>query len=303
MSEKQSTSVMLRNPNYQKRFEEMMGKEKAQKFISSVLQVVNNNKLLTKADPKTVINAAATAAAMDLPINQNLGFAYIVPYKGAAQFQMGYKGFIQLAQRSRQYKTIGALTVYESQFVSWDPFSETLDIDMTKPEEGEIVGFAAHFSLVSGFRKVVYWPIEKIKAHATKFSQSYSRGSGPWKDHFDAMGQKTVIKDMLGKYGPMTMEDPMHMAITADQSVQHDEGDFIYPDNEGETDEEKQLRIQTSSVMSHIDKCETQDDIYMLVNDPHVKALLDADETLAASLKKKEAELEDGSQDQSQKEK
>ena len=105
---------MLEMPAYKNKFSEMLGK-KAAGFMSSIIAVANNNKLLAKAEPSTVIGAAAQAAMLDLPINQSLGFAYIVPYKGAAQFQLGYKGYIQLAQRSGQYVDIGAKTVYEGE--------------------------------------------------------------------------------------------------------------------------------------------------------------------------------------------
>ena len=138
------------NPNVSKRFEEIIGdKTRSVQFISSVMQIASNNAYLKNADPLTIYNAALLAATLDLPINQNLGFAYIVPYGKAAQFQLGYKGLIQLAQRSGQYKSINVTEVYENQFKSFNALTEELDCDFSILGEGKVVGFAAYFKLLN----------------------------------------------------------------------------------------------------------------------------------------------------------
>lgn len=208
------------------RFEKLLG-EKAPGFISGVLQIVNNNKLLSSADPKTVLNAAATAATLDLPINQSLGRAWIVPYKGAAQFQIGYKGFVELAQRTGQYKAMNAIAVYENQLDSFNSLTEELIGDFSRVPEGNVVGYAAYFSLVNGFQKTVYWPVEKVQAHAKRFSKAVN--SGPWKTDFDAMAKKTVLKHTLSSWGPLSIE--MQTAMVADQAVEHKSGEYDYDDN------------------------------------------------------------------------
>ncbi len=147
--------------------------KKAQGFISSVLQVINGNKLLNKVDPNSVVNAAATAASLDLPINPNLGFAWIVPYKGKAQFQIGWKGFVQLALRTGQYKRINSIEVYENQFKSFNRLTEELTADFDIVGEGEIVGYAAYFMLTNGMEKMTYWSKEEVINHAKKYSKAY----------------------------------------------------------------------------------------------------------------------------------
>jgi recombination protein RecT len=231
--------TMIKGDSIQKRFNELLGK-KSQGFISSLLNIVNNNKLLKTADPKTVLTAAVTAASLDLPINPNLGFAWIVPYKKQAQFQMGWKGFVQLAQRTGQYKRINVVEVYENQFKSFDALSEELDCDFTIEGEGAVKGYAAMFELVNGFKKLEFWSKDKVIKHAKKYSQTYGKQyngrlvHSPWNDEtqFDAMAKKTVLKNTLSKWGIMSIE--MQTAQMVDQSIQVEEDQFSYPDNESE---------------------------------------------------------------------
>jgi len=178
-----------------------------------------------------------TAAAMDLSIDPNLGFAHIVPYNSrdgkTAQFQMGYKGFIQLGLRTGQYGAMNDFAVNKEAFVSFNPVTGDLVLDSDKLDEsGDIVGYGFYFRLVNGFEKTVYWPKEKIENHAKRFSKSYAKGYGPWTEMFDAMARKTVIKLTLGKYGILSTE--MQMAVTRDQAVISDDGEneMVYADNE-----------------------------------------------------------------------
>lgn len=196
------------------KFQEMLGK-RAPQFITSVLQIATSNKLLESADPLSIYNSAAIAATLDLPLNNNLGYAWIVPYAGKAQFQMGYKGFVQLAQRTGQYLRINVVAVYTNQFKSWNALTEELEADFSIEGEGAVVGYCAYFRLVNGFEKVVYWSIEKVKAHGKKYSKSF--GNGPWKDEFDKMAMKTVLKATLSAWGILSIE--MQTAIKVDQAV------------------------------------------------------------------------------------
>lgn len=227
--------TMFGRKSVQQRFEEMLGK-KAPGFISSVLQIVSNNKLLSSADPNTVLTAAATAATLDLPVNPNLGFSWIVPYKGQAAFQMGWRGYVQLALRTGQYKNINAIKVYENQFKNFNVLTEELDADFSVDGEGKVVGYAAYFSLVNGFEKLSYWSEKKVRAHAKKYSQAYSSKYSPWSDpeQFHAMAMKTVLKNTLSKWGIMSIE--LQTAVIADQSVQREEGNYQYPDNDNTID-------------------------------------------------------------------
>jgi uncharacterized protein yqaK len=218
---------MLEMPAYKNKFNEMLGK-KAAGFMSSIIAVANNNKLLAKAEPSTVIGAAAQAAMLDLPINQSLGFAYIVPYKGSAQFQLGYKGYIQLAQRSGQYVDIGAKTVFEGEL---EYENRLLDKFKFGERTGDkVIGYLAYFRLTNGFEKMLFMELDEMIAHAKKYSKSYSGGTEKWGlAEFDVMAEKTVLKRLLSKYGPLSIESiQMSQALSNDGGVisMNKDGDF-----------------------------------------------------------------------------
>lgn len=219
---------MLESPAYKKKFEEMLGK-KAAGFMSSIIAVTNNNNYLMKADPATVIGAAAQAAMLDLPINQSLGFAYIVPYKGAAQFQLGYKGYIQLAQRSGQYVDIGAKTVYEGEL---EYENRLLDKFKFGDRTGDkVIGYLAYFRLTNGFEKMLFMTLDEMQAHAKKYSQSYKGGTDKWGlADFDVMAEKTVLKRLLSKFGPLSIE-----SVQMSQALSND-GGVISMNKDGEFD-------------------------------------------------------------------
>lgn len=238
MSEKQiAVKRYFANDDIKKKFEDLLGK-KTQGFITSCLQIVSSSSGLQNAEPQSIMNAAMMAAVLDLPIQQSLGFAYIVPYKGQAQFQIGWKGLVQLAQRTGQYEKINVIEVYKNQFKSYNELTEELEADFSIFGEGDIVGYCAYFKLLNGFTKVSYWRREKVEVHAKKYSQAYKSTSGvsPWKDpiQFHEMAKKTVLKNTISKYGPMSIE--LQKAVVMDQGViqdvEHEE--VTYPDNEKE---------------------------------------------------------------------
>ena len=227
--EAKTVKGMLETPAFKKKFEEMLGK-KAAGFISSIIAVTNSSNYLMKADPATVIGAAAQAAMLDLPINQSLGFAYIVPYKGAAQFQLGYKGYIQLAQRTNKYIDIGSATVYEGEL-------ETKNRLLGQFEFGErvsdkVIGYLAYFKLKNGFEKYLFMTIDEAQKHAQKYAQNYKGGTDKWGvADFNVMAEKTILKRLLSKFGPLSIED-VHMA----QAVSND-GAVIRMNENGELDD------------------------------------------------------------------
>lgn len=253
---------MLDRDDIQKRFKEILG-TKAAGFISSIINVVNGNTNLSMADPTSVVMSAAVAAALDLPIDPNLGFAYIIPYqqsksvewtddqgqlqqrwetKQVAQFQMGYKGFIQLAMRTGQYEKINCIEVHANQLLSANPLTEEYTFDWTQ-EGGEIVGYVAYFKLISGFSKMVYWNIGKLNAHAKKHSKSFGKKTSPWTTNYSEMCQKTLLKHILSKFGPLSIE--MQKAVITDQAViKNMDGDQVeYADS---TDISNQKSISTT---------------------------------------------------------
>lgn len=236
-----SIKAYVSDVKIRQKFEEVLGK-KTQGFLASVMQVANQPQL-KGAVPATVINAAMMAATLDLPINNNLGFAYIVPYKRKfkdaqgkwsesleAQFQMGYKGFIQLAQRSGQFARIAATPVFEGQLISANPLLG-YEFDWTIPNQGEAIGYVAFFKLLNGFTAELYMSTADVKKHAGKYSQSFKYGSGVWKDNFESMALKTVTKLLLSKQAPLSIE--MQTAQLADQAIVRDveTNDFDYIDH------------------------------------------------------------------------
>ena len=226
-----SIQQYVRDDNVQKRITELL-KNRAPQFTTSLVTAINENAKLAECAPQSVVTAALNAASMDLPINQNLGFAYLIPYnnKGGSvcQFQMGYKGFIQLAQRSGYYKTINETEVREGELKGIDRLSGDVEFEWIEDDKvrnkSKIIGYVAYIRLLSGFEKSLYWSVEECEAHAKKFSKSYKFGSGIWKDDFDSMAKKTVLKQLLNKYGPLNTQ--LQEAIIKDQSV-----DGEYMDN------------------------------------------------------------------------
>lgn len=254
----------LKTDSVKNKIQEIVGKN-PEVFASSIVQIVGSNKLLAKSDPRTVLNACITATALDLPINQNLGFAWIVPYKGKAQFQMGWKGFVQLALRTQQYEKINVIDVFENQFEKHNSLTEELEADFSIEGSGKVVGYACFFRLKNGFTKLTYWSRQKVTKHAKKYSQSFGKSFSPWsdKDQFDAMARKTVLKNTLSKWGIMSIQ--MQDAVTFDQSVQFEQGTPEYLDNKtedveivSETEESRRINefIEKATTISELESLE-----------------------------------------------
>jgi len=237
------------------KFNELMGNRSAQ-FITSVLSVVNNNNYLKNASPESVFSSALMAATLDLPVNPNLGFAYIIPYGQQAQFQVGYKGLIQLALRSGQFKTISVTPVYEGQIKQQNPLTG-FEFDWSNKQSDKVVGYASYFSLINGFEKTMYMTVDEIQAHGKRFSKTY--GNGVWKTDFDAMAQKTCLKLLLSKYAPLSIE--MQKAVIADQSIIRDAEtmDVEYIDAGQDVSEAKALASQNASARIEKLKASTND--------------------------------------------
>lgn len=257
------------------KFQELLGK-RAPAFVTSVLQIVASNNLLSKVeDPSSIYQAAAVAATLDLPLNNNLGFAYIVPYntkqtdgsfKQVAQFQMGYKGFIQLAQRSGQFKTISAAKIYEGQLIEENPLTGFV-FDFRAKKSELIIGYAAYFELLNGFQKTFFMTTKELKDHGLKYSKTYSNPKTQkmslWENDFDAMGIKTVLKLLLSKYAPLSIE--MQHAVTVDQSVINSDGSITYVDNE-----EVPMDKEAERILLMIQDATTVEDLLKIKE--HVKA-------------------------------
>lgn len=220
-------------PAVQAKMRELVDKNAAS-FGTSIMQIVNSNAMLLDAEPMSIFNAACMAATLNLPVNNNLGFAYIVPYRNKgrveAQFQLGYKGFIQLAQRSGQFKRINTCPVYDTD-AEEDVYQRLTSLIPRKPS-GQIIGYIAYFQLLNGYEANLTMTMEELEAHAKRYSQTYKRGFGVWADNFEAMAKKTVIKLLLSQQAPLSIE--MQKAVLSDQSVIKDvtAEQFDYIDNQ-----------------------------------------------------------------------
>lgn len=220
-----SVSSITQKPAVAKRFSDILGKKSAG-FISSLVSL-SKTKALAVADPNTVVASALIAASLDLPIVPTLGFAAIVPFYDSktkqtlAQFQIMTKGLIQLAQRSGQYKTINVAAVYEGDIKGYNRFTGEIEFDTSHVPDAskEPIGYVAYMQLTNGFEKYLYMTADELKAHGLRYSQTFKKGFGLWKDNFDAMAKKTVLKLLLSKYGPLSVDMQMQLAMQADQAA------------------------------------------------------------------------------------
>lgn len=221
----------LNTESVKNKFFEMLGKKSAG-FITSITTVVQNNSLLQAADVNSIILAAAQAASLDLPINQNLGFSAIIPFndrktgKCVAQFQIMRDGWVDLCLRSGLFEYIVNEPVYEGELIERNRFTDTYVFDETKRTSDKIVGYMAAFKLNNQYKKTVFWTVEECKKHGLKYSQTFKKDFGLWKDNFDAMCLKTVLKHLLKKYAPKSIET-IAKAIESDQASF--EGDINNP--------------------------------------------------------------------------
>ncbi len=179
--------------------------DQAPLFMASIIDLYGSDSSLQKCDPALLVQECLKAATLKLPISKSLGFAYIVPYKGKPQFQIGYRGLVQLAIRSGQYKHLNADAVFEGEEVEYDRLTGEVTITGT-PVLDTAVGYFAFMELTNGFRKSIYWTREQVEAHAERYSRSYGNKNSAWSTDFDAMARKTVLKALLTKYGLLSIE-------------------------------------------------------------------------------------------------
>lgn len=228
----ETLASILAAVNVKKRFEEILG-EKAASFTSSILSLYNASQQLKEADPGSILQAAVIAATLDLPINLNLGRAFIIPYGKKAQFQLGFKGFVELAIRTGQYRTINATEVYKDEIASWNPLTGILEATeqstwkmREKADRRNIAGYMAYFKLLTGFEKTFFMTHEQLMAHGERYSKSFKNGL--WTTDPHVMELKTVIKLLLSKWGILSIQ--MQKAIEVDQAVVETTGEISYED-------------------------------------------------------------------------
>jgi recombination protein RecT len=225
-------SVAIRSDAYQNLINSTLGDaQTAKKFVADISSVVSQNNALKRCDAGSIVSAGLTAQSLGLPLSPTLGFCYVVPYGNLAQFQVGWKGLVQLAIRTNLYKKIGVRPVHKGEALGLDEFGdEVVKFDHAFDQE-EVVGYFAYFELTSGFKKTLYWTVDQCKAHAKRYSKSYGNGSATdnWSNMFDTMAQKTVLKQLISKFGILSVE--IIKAIESDQAVVNSDGTMSYVDN------------------------------------------------------------------------
>ena len=272
MSNLKEFNLVIRNQNTQAYLQDVLG-EKKDAFVSNLTALVSNDTKLQECKPVTLMYAALTATALDLPLDKNLGFAYVIPYKNnrerttEAQFQLGAKGIKQLAIRSGQFIGMNVTDVREGEIAGRNRMTGEMTFnwieDDNEREKAKVVGYLAWFKLVNGFEKTKYMTVEEIKAHATRYSQTYSskndyvRKNSKWATDFDKMAEKTVMKLLLSKDAPLSVE--MQTAFRADQSIQREEGKYIYSDNGNEAAKSKLTELAEDNADGKNDDAEYEE--------------------------------------------
>lgn len=259
---KMSLTAYLTNDAVKNQINQVVGGKDGQRFISSIISAVQTNPKLQECTNQSILSAALLGEALKLSPSPQLGYFYMVPYSNKngdlpeAQFQLGYKGYIQLASRTGQYRKLTVLPIKEGELVSFDPLNEEIEVNMIQDEvereNAKTVGYYAMFEYLNGFRKALYWSREKMLAHADHFSQAFSlkgdrykvsfadyeagkydpkdawRYSSFWYKDFDAMACKTMLRQLISKWGIMSID--MQTAYEADMAVIHEDGTKEYVD-------------------------------------------------------------------------
>lgn len=230
-------SMAISSSGYQKLINNTIkDPKKAQRFISSITSAVAVNPTLQECDPATILSGALLGESLGLSPSPQLGQFYLVPYdnkkKGCkdAQFQLGYKGYVQLALRSGYYKHLNVFAVKAGELKKWNPITEELEIELIDDDEirekTESIGYVATFTYTNGFTKTIYWSRKKMEAHALRYSKGYAARKGYtfWEKDFDAMAYKTMLRQLISKWGIMSIE--LQTAFEQDTIIE-DTGDYL----------------------------------------------------------------------------
>jgi len=245
--QKTSLSAYLSQDAVKNKINEVVGGKDGQRFISAIVSATNNNTALQECHQGSIVSAALLGEALKLSPSPQLGHYYLVPFndkeKGkVAQFQLGYKGYIQLAIRSGQYKKLNVLAIKEGELVHFNPLDEEIKINLIENwderESLETIGYYAMFELVNGFKKAIYWSKKQMQNHAVKYSQGYKRDLEKgtswtfWSKDFDGMAYKTMLRQLISKWGIMSIE--MQTAFDGDMAVIREDGtkDYVETDDD-----------------------------------------------------------------------
>lgn len=238
-------SVAIQSDMYKNLINQTLGdKDRATRFIASISSAVATNQALQECDAGTILSGALLGESLNLSPSPQLGQYYLVPFNDSkkgykvAQFQLGYKGYIQLAIRSGQYKKLNVLAIKKGELVKYDPLNEEIEVNLIEDEEerenAETIGYYAMFEYTNGFRKSLYWSKSKMEKHALKYSKGYAAHKGYtfWEKDFDGMAYKTMLRQLISKWGIMSID--MQQAVEKDMATINTDGTYEYVDNEEE---------------------------------------------------------------------
>jgi recombination protein RecT len=243
-NQKASLTAYLTNDAVKNQINNVIGGKDGQRFISAIISAVQTNPALQECTNPSILSAALLGESLKLSPSPQLGHYYMVPFndrqKGkVATFQLGYKGYIQLAVRSGQYKKINVVAIKEGELVKFDPLNEEIEVNLIEDElereKAPTIGYYAMFEYTNGFRKAIYWSREKMEAHALKYSKGYKAKKGYtfWEKDFDGMAYKTMLRQLISKWGIMSID--MQKAVESDQAVINEDGSKSYVDNTPDT--------------------------------------------------------------------
>ena len=260
-------SVMISTPGYQKMINNTLrDPKKVQRFVSSITSAVAINPALQECDPSTILSGALLGESLGLSPSPQLGQYYLVPFRNAkkgcmdAQFVLGYKGYVQLALRSGYYKRLNVISVKAGELVSFDPLTEEVDIcinpDELARENSATIGYLAMFEYLNGFKKVIYWSREKMEAHALRYSKGYAAKKGYtfWEKDFDAMAFKTMLRQLISKWGVMSID--LQTAFEAD-NISGD-SEYIHADDAAAPELESHDGDTSNGLQSGVEEAEEQ---------------------------------------------
>lgn len=240
-NQRMGITAYLTNDAVKNQINNVIGGKDGTKFISAVVSAVNNNPALQECTNQSILAAALLGESLKLSPSPQLGQYYMVPFNDkdrgkVAQFQLGYKGYIQLAIRSGQYKKLNVLAIKEGELIRFDPLNEEIEVKLIDDEEAreaaQTIGYYAMFEYTNGFKKAIYWSKKKMEAHALKYSKGYQAKKGYtfWEKDFDGMAYKTMLRQLISKWGIMSIE--MMSALDADMAVINEDGTKNYVENE-----------------------------------------------------------------------
>lgn len=268
VTNKPKFSVAIQSDMYKNLINQTLGdKDRATRFIASISSAVATNQALQECDAGTILSGALLGESLNLSPSPQLGQYYLVPFNDSkkgykvAQFQLGYKGYIQLAIRSGQYKKLNVLAIKKGELIKYDPLNEEIEVKLIDDEEerenAETVGYYAMFEYTNGFRKSLYWSKSKMEKHALKYSKGYSAHKGYtfWEKDFDGMAYKTMLRQLISKWGIMSIE--MQQAVEKDMATINTDGTYEYVDNEEETiieqeETKEEVTVQTEKTENEV---------------------------------------------------